>query len=456
MSLRVQSASQNSTGLTSSRQTASTIAGAGIVKKATSYTPLTTAALGRLRTRHGEGFLGNAGAWRDNIKIIRDLGEQFGNGARDNEFSVSVVDEAHALINPEHKEGRVMGVSPGLGPQGYHIIRVSQVTIFLLDERQSFRSRENTTVADLKAWSAELGAEFYTVSLAGHQFRCAGSKEYVDWVEAVLGGQSPDACRVLASAWTNRSLSICGRLPKPENVIPFPEAELSLIAAETPPSYGAKPKSRPLSGTLDFRIFDDPAAMESALRTRIAEGNSARLLAPYAREWKTRPNRRDGGQLSPHDLPNQLKDLVIPYEENGAAKTWAKIWNFVPNNGSDYSVYIQGTQGSRMYADPLCEVGCPYAVRGFDWDYVGLLWLSDLMIDPKTRRWVTEPNHVFETGFSTLISKARNENDPDGPHHRNLLKAVTQCYRILLTRPIRGVYLWFEDPSTRRYIESAL
>lgn len=26
-----------------------------------------------------------------------------------------------------------------------------------------------------------------------------------------------------------------------------------------------------------------------------------------------------------------------------------------------------------MHADPLCEVGCPYAVRGFAFDYVKLM-----------------------------------------------------------------------------------
>ncbi len=89
----------------------------------------------------------------------------------DGEFLVSVVDEAHALINPEHVEGRgQFGFVTGLGPQAYHIMRVSQVTIFLLDERQKFPDAENTSIADIRNWAAELGAEFYTVSLTGHQF----------------------------------------------------------------------------------------------------------------------------------------------------------------------------------------------------------------------------------------------------------------------------------------------
>lgn len=33
-----------------------------------------------------------------------------------------------------------------------------------------------------------------------------------------------------------------------------------------------------------------------------------------------------------------------------------------------------------MHQDPLSEVGCPYVVRGFDFDYVGLLWLEDIYV----------------------------------------------------------------------------
>lgn len=446
------SASQNSNWAHLFTRSASTVAGAGIVKKATSYTPISTHALGRLRRVHGKGFLENASEWKDNLQSIRNLGTEFSNGSSDGEYLVSVVDEAHALINPEHVEGRgQFGFVTGLGPQAYHIIRVSQVTIFLLDERQSFRTRENTSISDIRKWAAELSAEFFTVSLAGHQFRCAGSKEYVDWVEAVLGGESLNTCRSLASAWTNQS-SNAGTMSKPANVIPFPKPELSLRAAEKPATYDIKPTPHPLTSKLDFQIFDNPALMEAALRCRLKEGKSARILAPYARQWKTRPS--GNRNVNPHDLPSQLKDIVIPYQQDGETKTWAKIWNFVPNNGSDYSVYIQGTNGSRMHSDPLCEVGCPYAVRGFDWDYVGILWFSDLV--RLEGRWFADPNHIHETGFSTLTSRARNEPNPDGLHHRNLLEAVAQCYRILLTRPIRGVYLWFENKQTQKYVEAAL
>lgn len=143
------SASQNSNWSHLFAESAAEVAGAGVVKKATSYTPITTHKLGNLREHHKDPDLFKDGEqWRKHLKTLRALGTRFENGSNDGEYLVSVVDEAHALINPEHRQGRgQFGFVTGLGPQGYHIMRVSQVSIFLLDPKQSFRTRENTTIS---------------------------------------------------------------------------------------------------------------------------------------------------------------------------------------------------------------------------------------------------------------------------------------------------------------------
>ncbi len=135
-------------------------AASGVVKRAASYVPLTTQALGRLRRNHGADFARDALAWRDNVQLLRAWGIPFQDGACDEQYLVSVVDEAHALINPEHSEGRgQFGFAPTFGPLAWHIIRCSTVSIFLLDTEQGFRDRENTTLADICRWAEELGAE---------------------------------------------------------------------------------------------------------------------------------------------------------------------------------------------------------------------------------------------------------------------------------------------------------
>jgi hypothetical protein len=110
------------------------------------------------------------------MRMLRSLAPDFRSGSKDDEFLVSIVDEAHALINPEYVEGvGQFGFATAFGPQAYHIMRSSVISVFLMDVRQGFRDQENTTIPDLKRWAGELGVEvFEEVNLAGNQFRCAG------------------------------------------------------------------------------------------------------------------------------------------------------------------------------------------------------------------------------------------------------------------------------------------
>jgi DUF2075 family protein len=380
-------------------------AASGVVKRAASYVPVTTQTLGRLRRRHGTDFASDPAAWRENVQLLRDWGVPFQDGAADEQYLVSVVDEAHALINPEHPEGRgQFGFAPTFGPLAWHIIRCSTVSIFLLDAAQGFRDRENTTLADIRRWAAELGAEVgEPISLEGAQFRCAGSTDYVAWVEGLLRGE--------------------------------PAAKLARLA-------------RKWRQVFDVQLAETPAALEQRLREHASAGRSVRLLASYAREWKTK------GAARPHVLPAAQQDFHEPYQdESGRRRYWSKVWNFIPQNGSDYTWFIQAPAGSPMHDDPLCEVGCPYAVRGFDFDWVGVLWLSDLVW--RGGRWLADPRHVHDTGLDRSVRAAEAERVP-GPAHEKLRAALAQAYRILLTRGLSGCHLWIEDSETRAHLRASL
>ncbi len=184
------SLSQNSNWSDLFRRTFGVEAASGVVRKATSYSPITTQRLGQLRNRHSAGFLSSAESWRENLATLQAIGEPYRDGACDNQNLVSIVDEAHALINREYPEGRgQFGFATTLGPQAYHIIRSSLLTVFLLDPLQGFRQRENTSIDDLRNWARELGAgEPEEISLEGAQFRCGGSAEFVTWLESLLSG----------------------------------------------------------------------------------------------------------------------------------------------------------------------------------------------------------------------------------------------------------------------------
>jgi DUF2075 family protein len=408
------SASQNSNWKFLFERAGKKRGGSGAVLGASAYSPVSTAEFGKLRKKYPDAFKAEV-SWRDNLKMLRSLQPEFRSGSKDGEHLISIVDEAHALINPEHIEGRgQFGFTGAMGPQAYHIMRSSLITVFFLDPQQGFRDRENTTVSDIKMWAQDLGAELIDeISLGESQFRCAGSIEYVDAIQTLL------------------DLPKTGELTDPGTAFPRP-SEITAVARFAP---------------FDLRMTSDLGELEELLRERQRQGFTVRFLASYARKWKTE------GVALPHLVPDHLKDFNESFIRDGRELPWAKIWNYVPD-GSDYTHFVQAPQGSQMFDDPLSEVGCPYAVRGFDFDYVGLLWLSDLKW--RGGRWIADSEHIFERGINRLKKAARDERDPVGPHHLSLIRALKEAYRIILTRPLKGLYLWCEDSETRLHLENML
>lgn len=392
----------------------------GVVRKATGFTPITTQELGRLRKRKGKKWLDDGSLWEANLRELREMRYPFRSGAEDNANLVSIVDEAHALINPEHNDGRGQhGFAGAAGPQAYHIMRASRLSVFLLDPLQGFRQQENTTIENLRTWSRALGAgDPIEVSLEGMQFRCAGSTEYVRWVELLLSGAPAAACAQSATSWMGAS-----HLMMPRD------------AGERP--------------SMDVRVFDDPASMESAVRERITAESSARLVSSYSRPWKTK------GLGAAHNINPALMDFYEPYGAGKGAKHWSRIWNYVPD-GTDYAAFVSGHRSVRITDDPLAEVGCPYVVRGFDYDYVGMLWLDDLVW--RNGQWRVQVEHVHETGVSRYTSAAKKEQKVQARGNATLalLERVAQSYRILMTRGLKGVYVWVADAETRAHLERCL
>ncbi len=377
---------------------------------------------------HRPGKLKKPAHWKDNLHTRQ--AEKGKPQMPDDHFDVSIVDEAHALINPEHPRAITHSGWPNpFGPQAYHIIRASRVSVFFMDSAQQFRERETTSGADIERWAGELGADTVTrVSLKGAQFRCAGSIEYVSWVEALLAGEDARGCAKLAQQWTTHRARLAAEPEPPPYVRSLAEAA---------------PRRR---GGFEFSVCESPEDLEAMLRSRLATGATARLMASFARPWKTED------MTAPHELLPDEQDFVFRWNEKGRERVWARPWNVIPRN--DYSHFIQAATGTRIAQDPLAEVGCTYAVRGFDFDYVGLLWLNDLRWSG--REWYVDFEHVFETGLRGTLKSATRKKNPDTRAREDVLARVKQAYRILMTRAIKGVFVYCEDPITRAHLQAAL
>jgi hypothetical protein len=371
----------------------------GLVIPANQFNPGLTPKWVQLQRESGKHV--TVSSWRANLELYRTSGGR--NRMSDLSMGVSIVDEAHGLIDPTApgKEGVApSGWAMHAGPQAWHILRSSRVSVFLIDSQQSYRDNETTTVANIAMWAGELGVgQVERVRLDDAQFRCAGSKEYLDWLDGILnlGSPVPDT-----SKW-RRTNGL---------------------------------------GAFEFELAKDPQDLEDRLRLESQAGRSVRLVSSYNQPWKTK------GVERPHALAPEQMDFHLEYERAGQVKEWSRIWNYAPDQ--DYSLFIQAPSGSEMERDPLCEVGCPYVVRGFDYDHLGVIWGADLIW---RNGWTVDLTRVHESAWKKTLAAAKKG---DAAALDEVVLRLRRAYRILLSRSIRGVAVWFEDAETRRHVEHCL
>lgn len=343
------------------------------------------------------------------IKMIRD--------EHDTQY-LSIVDEAHALIDPSsahfstNKSG---GWCYQAGPQAYHIIKQSRVSVFLMDNRQSFRDNETTSVRTIRKLAKRFGAHVTFVSLADMQFRCAGSKEYVDWVGRIFS-------------------------PKPLHNYKFWKDKFEL------------------------KFVDSPDKVDEWLKSKNTD--SIRVLSSYTMPWTSRSTLRA--------LHENCEDYDFKLKNNDGS-IYRKFWN----NPIAYDIFVKATISSTMHSDPLSEVGCPYAVRGYDYDYVGVLSLSDMIV--RNGKAYLNLSRCQETATGSKRKQARIEAerihknqqkgiprslrepfngliciDDQHPQAKEYASTIAQAYRILMTRGIKGACVYIEDEETRNYVKSLL
>ena len=170
---------------------------------------------------------------------------------------------------------------------------------------------------------------------------------------------------------------------------------------------GAPP---PPLGAYDLQFHDDLGEMHDAIRDRDGEGGLARLVAGYAWEWKS---KRDPG--------------AVDIDVDGRQLQWNKTQkDWITSPGA------------------VDQVGSIHTVQGYDLNYVGVMIGPDLRWDDAAERVVFDRSRYFDKkGMENNPRRGLVYSDDD------LLRYVTNAYAVLLTRGIRGAYVYVCDPALR-------
>lgn len=174
----------------------------------------------------------------------------------------------------------------------------------------------------------------------------------------------------------------------------------------------------------DFKICSSPEEVDTLIRNKAEEGFKSRMMAGFCWPWNEEGNK-DG------TLANDVK--IGEYE---------RPWN--PSDKGNYKVKQNSNipKPELWATDPkgIDQIGCVYTVQGFEFDYVGVIFGNDL---------------VYDDGWKL---KRENSNDPmlKKSSDEEFIKSLKNVYRVLLSRGIKGCYVYFMDKDTERFFRSRM
>lgn len=168
----------------------------------------------------------------------------------------------------------------------------------------------------------------------------------------------------------------------------------------------------------DFRVMDDPNALFDLIKEKNGIDNKARLVAGYCWDWKSKKNK-------------DAMDIILPEYD------FAKQWNL----SVDGSLWI-------MQPNSIDQIGCIHTCQGLELSYVGVIIGDDLIVrdgvvrvDPAKRSSCDRSMHGY---------KKIKDTDAGKEKIRSLIK---NTYKTLMTRGLKGCYVYCTDKETLEYFK---
>jgi DUF2075 family protein len=174
----------------------------------------------------------------------------------------------------------------------------------------------------------------------------------------------------------------------------------------------------------DFKIFNSPQELYDVLvEKNNGKSTTARLVAGFCWEWSKSPHKN--GELV-KDV--KIGEFAMPWETHGdIAKPpvgyvkWYE-WAYLPEG--------------------IKQVGCIYTAQGFEFDYIGVIIGKDVKYDRENDCLVGD---ITQTKDPTLKKGKENFDE-----------YVKNIYRVLMTRGMKGCYIYCVDKETEEYFRSKI
>lgn len=173
----------------------------------------------------------------------------------------------------------------------------------------------------------------------------------------------------------------------------------------------------------EFKVCDSPSELRDTIYQKNKAKNSARLVAGYCWDWKS---QKDG----------KTPDIV--FEDYNFAMKW--------NLATEGMLWI-------IKPDSVNEIGCIHTCQGLELDYVGVIIGKDLIV--RNGEVLVDPSKRSRMDSSIKGYKKLLKEKPE--EAKDLIRRIIKnTYRTLMTRGIKGCYIWAEDEETNQWLKGMI
>ncbi|MCL1811645.1 MAG: DUF2075 domain-containing protein, partial [Methanomassiliicoccaceae archaeon] len=171
----------------------------------------------------------------------------------------------------------------------------------------------------------------------------------------------------------------------------------------------------------EIKLFDDPEELRKAVEEKNTANNKSRLVAGYCWNWISNGKNR-----------SDVHDIVIG--------DFGMSWNL----GSTATWAIDESS--------VAEISCIHTCQGLEFDYVGVIIGDDLRFEKGMV--ITDPAKRAKTDKSLSGLKTKYKDEDEAREVADYI--IRNTYRTLLTRGMKGCYIYCTDTNLREHIRSLL
>ncbi len=325
------------------------------------------------------------------------------------DFDVLFVDEAHRLARtPKQRLDRFKKANDTLfGAQEDNdgkytqldwLLKKSKCVVMVFDEGQTVRDSD-ILVEERELAFSRVGVVPVKYELKG-QMRCNGGSLYTDFIRKLLN---------------------------PNGIAP----------------------TRPDVGHYDLQVFDDPNEMIEEICQLDKTNHLCRVATGFGWQWNAKSykeaQRKFGeGWKKPSNFNRRTAHYISKLEVNDGV---------IELKGKKY---VRNIDPSRwmIECDPH-EIGCVHTTQGFDFNYIGVIFGPEIDYNPETKQVFVDYEKIADKSSLSvaLLSNKRITEKDKKKRLETITRDVLNVYNVLLTRGIRGCFMWAINKNMQNYLK---